>query len=145
MKSKKKTLIAIAVVAVSLILIAVSLYIHMIRMWIKTDNLSHMDNWEYCITYEMFSDELKEFISEEEFNDRTPNGKYNMYSKLQDLELEAANENNPSTGWYKTPPCDSVTTDNGKYFIVYRIDFETHFNRIEVINFVTHISEINTY
>lgn len=140
---RKRILFSILAIVVLLIIICIFLFVHMVKMSIKVDNLSQSDNWERSITYTMLSDKLKAVISEEEFNDRSQNGKYNMYVKLQNLELEPTDDNNPSTAWYKTPPCDYLKTDNGEYFIEYRIDFEVHFNRIEVINFVTHISAVN--
>ncbi len=139
---RKRILFSILAVVVLLIIICIFLYVHIVKMCIKADNLSHLSNWEHSITYTMLSDKLKAVISEEEFNDRTQNGKYNMYVKLQNLELEPTDDNNPSTGWFKTPPCDYVKINNGGYSIEYRIDFEVHFNRIEVINFVTYISEV---
>ena len=142
MKTKKKAVIIIAVtVSVSLVA-CICLYIYMASICMKADELSQLEDWTDCITYSMLSDELKSVISEEEFNDRSDEGKYIMYLKLEALELEKCRKNDLSTDWWKTPPCDLVTIDGTKYFVEYRIDFRVNFNQIEVINFVTHLSEL---
>lgn len=139
MKSKKKIIIISAVLVICAIIAAVLLPIRYIMMYRRATDLSTLDYWEISIEYSMLSDELKKVISEEEFYDRTDSGKYNMYRKLEGLELEATDKDIPSTGWWKSPPVDGVETDEGKFWIEYRIDFKAHLNRIEVINFVTYV------
>lgn len=136
MKSKKKIIIISAFFVIFAIIAAIPLYI---KMDMRVRNLTSLDNWETNIKYSMLSAKLKKVISEEEFNDRTDEGKYNMYRKLEGLELETIDKDTPSTDWWKTPPCDAVETDVGKFWVEYRIDFKVHLNRIEVINFVTYI------
>lgn len=136
MKSKKKIIIISAAFILCAIIAMIPLHMH---MYYKARELTSLDNWETNIRYSMLSKKLKNVISEEEFNDRTDAGKYNMYRKLEGLVLEATDRDTPSTDWWKTPPCDAVTTDEGRFWVEYRIDFKVHFNRIEVINFVTYI------
>lgn len=136
MKSKKKIIIISAVFVFCAIIAAIPLYM---RMYTRVRNLTTLDNWETNITYSMLSAKLKKIISEEEFNDRTDSGKYNIYRKLEGLELEATDKDTPSTGWWKSPPCDAVETVEGEFWVEYRIDFKIHLTRIEVINFVTHV------
>ena len=92
------------------------------------------------MTYEMLSDKLKEVISEDELNDTTEIGKYNLYRKLENLELEKPRHNDPSTSWWKTLPFERVKTDDGDFYIEFRIDYRTHLTHIEVINIITYIS-----
>ena len=139
MKSKKKIIIISVSVVFVICAIMAAILLYIIKMDMRVRNLTDLDNWETSIKYSMLSDKLKEVISEEEFNDRTDEGKYNMYRKLEGLELETTDKDTPSTDWWKTPPCDSVETDAGKFLVEYRIDFKVHLNRIEVINFVTYI------
>ena len=136
MKIKKKIIIISAVFVIFAIIAAVPLYIN---MDMRVRNLTALDNWETSINYSMLSAKLKKVISKEEFNDRTDEGKYNMYRKLEGLELEETDRDTPSTDWWKSPPCDAVKTDEGSFWVEYRIDFKVHLNRIEVINFVTYI------
>ena len=139
MNTKKK--LAIIIVAAVSFVTLVCLHIHMVFMCMKADELSQLDDWTRSIPYSMLSGKLKTVISEEEFNDHSDEGKYTMYLKLEELELEKYSECDSSTDAWKTPPCDSLTINGVKYFIEYRIDFKVHFNRIEVINFVTYFSD----
>lgn len=136
MKSKKKIII---ISTVFVLLAVIAMIPQYFRMDYKARELSYLSDWKANIKYSMLSKKLKDVISEEEFNDRTDEGKYNMYRKLEGLELEDVDNETPSTGWWKSPPCDAVTTDEGRFWVEYRIDFKVHFTRIEVINFVTYI------
>lgn len=141
--SLKNRIISYITVSVLLLLTAGGLYARFVYMDIKCVELAQTDNWRKFVTYEMLSDKLKEIISAEEFNDCTDSGKYNMYHKLENLELEKRRRNDPSTSWWKTPPCESIKTDNGDFFIEFRIDYRTHLTNIEVINIITYISPLN--
>lgn len=99
--------------------------------------------WQTSLEYPMLSDKLKKVISEEEFNNLTDSGKYNIYRKLEGLELEANDKYDSSTDEWKTAPFDIIETDKGKFLVEYRIDFKVHLTRIEVINFVTYIYPYN--
>ena len=99
----------------------------------------HAGEWQKNLKYSMLSDKLKKVISEEEFYDRTDSGKYNMYRKLEELELEPKDKNDPSTDWWKTPPFDYVETDEGNFCIELKIDFKARLTHIEVINIVPYI------
>lgn len=141
MKTKKKVIIISIAFVLFAVITTIPLYLH---MYYRARDLSCLSNWETNIKYSMLSQKLKDVISKEEFNDRTDTGKYNMYRKLEGLELETVDNETPSTDWWKSPPCDAVETDEGKFWIEYRIDFKVHPTRIEVINFVTHISPSNS-
>lgn len=138
-KAKKALFIGILVAVILCVLL-------FIRAWlldIKVMELSKLKNWERSISYDMFSDELKSVISEEEFNDRSDKGKYNMYRKLEGLTFEDKENLDGSTSWYKTPPMDDVEIDGRHYMIDYRIDFKSNIlkNKNEVVNFTTAIYE----
>ncbi len=136
MKTKNKIIIISAVFILCAVIAIIPLYLH---MYYKARSLTELVDWETSIEYSMLSKKLKNIISKEEFNDRTDAGKYNMYRKLEGLELEAVDNETPSTGWWKSPPLDSVVTKGGSFWVEYRIDFKVHLNRIEVINFVTYV------
>lgn len=135
----KKKIISCIVALLVVLLTAFCLYAQYVYMDIKCGELAMNDNWREVVTYEMLSDKLKEVISEEEFNDCTDSGKYNMYRKLEKLEVEQKRQNDPSTSWWKTPPVDSVKTDDGDFFVEFCIDYRTHLTNIEVINITTYI------
>lgn len=137
--SRKKKIISCIVALLVVLLTAFCLYVQYVYMDIKCNEIAMNDNWREVVTYEMLSDKLKEVISEEEFNDCTDSGKYNMYRKLENLEVEQKQKNDLSTSWWKTPPVDSVKTDDGDFFIEFCIDYRTHLTNIEVINIITYI------
>lgn len=141
--SHKNEIISCIAASVLILLTAGGLYARYMYMDIKCSEIAMQDNWREVVTYEMLSDKLKEVISEEEFNDCTDNGKYNMYRKLENLEVEQRRENDPSTSWWKTPPFDSVKTDDGDFCIEFHIDYRTHLTHIEVINIITYISSFS--
>lgn len=137
--SRKKKIISCIVALLVALLTVFCLYAQFVYMDIKCSELAMEDNWRKVVTYEMLSDKLKKVISEEEFNDCTDNGKYNMYRKLENLEVEKRRKNDPSTSWWKTPPFERVKTDDGDFWIEFRIDYRTHLTHIEVININTRI------
>lgn len=145
MKKHRKLKIALLIAVPSVIILLILAYVRWFYLSIEADEKARLDNWELSITYDMLSDKLKSVISEEEFNDRTDRGKYNMYRKLEGLELETRKKYDPSTCWYKTPPTDCIEVDGRIYIIEYRIDFTSDmFSGVKVINFATYIDEIET-
>lgn len=138
---KHKKRIIISVIA---LLAAVYLCLYWYaRMNFEARSLTELSNWQSCITYSMLSDRLKSVVSEEEFNDHSDAGRYNMYRKLESLEPVAVDKNDFSTGWWKSPPFDCVETDEGSFFIEYQIDFKVRLNRVEVVNFIPYFHEEN--
>ena len=145
MKKHRKLKITLLIAVPSVILLLILAYVRWFYVSIEADEKARLDNWEISITYDMLSDKLKSIISEEEFNDRTDSGKYNMYRRLEGLELETRKKYDPSTCWYKTPPSDCVEVDGKKYLIEYQIDFTSDlFSGVKVINFTTYIDEIDS-
>lgn len=143
MKKHRKLKIAFLIAVPSVILLLILAYVRWFFVSIEADEKARLDNWEISVTYDMLSDKLKSVVSEEEFNDRTDRGKYNMYRKLEGLELETRKKYDPSTCWYKTPPSDVVEVDGKTYIIGYQIDFTSNLlSGVKVINFITYIYEI---
>lgn len=143
MKKHKKLKITLLIAVPSVILLLILAYVRWFLVSIEADEKARLDNWEISVTYDMLSDKLKSVVSEEEFNDRTDRGKYNMYRKLEGLELETRKKYDPSTCWYKTPPSDVVEVDGKIYIIGYQIDFTSNLlSGVKVINFITYIDEI---
>lgn len=139
MKSKRKIII---ISLVFVLCAAIFLYLWGVHMAMKAGDLAmsmYNSGWQKNLKYSMLSDKLKKVISEEEFYDRSDSGKYNMYRKLEGLELEPTDKGDPSTDWWKSPPYDIVETDEGRFFIELRIDFKAHLTHVEVINIVPYI------
>lgn len=142
MKNKKKIKILLLVLIPLMIIIcilALAYYIY-VNMDMKAVELTQIASWENNITYDMFSDKLKNVISEEEFYDRTDSGKLSLYRKLENLKVEERRKYDPSTDWWKTPQCfDCVEVDGEKYLVEIGFDVRSGFFGIKVINFYTQI------
>ena len=139
MSRKKKIIICIIALLVVLLTIF-CLYAQYLYMESKCMELSGESRWRDVVTYEMLSDKLKEVISEDELNDTTETGKYNLYCKLENLEIEKRRKHDYSTAYAKTPPCfEVIKADNGKFCVELYIDYRPHLTHIEVINIATNI------
>lgn len=73
----KKVVIVISAALAALVLLAVG-YFRLISNSVKATELTQVNNWWECITYEMLSDKLKNIISEEEFYDISDIGRLNF-------------------------------------------------------------------
>lgn len=95
--------------------------------------------WEGTLSYSMLSNDLKEIISEEEFTDKSPQGRLSMYRKLENLTLD----NRPSTDFkgstshFKSPYVEIIEVDNKKYYIDIKIDIDAGLLEPKVVNFKT--------
>lgn len=141
--SRKKEIISFIAVFILILLTVAGLSVQFIYMDIECNELAQVDNWRRVVTYEMLSDKLKAVISEEEFNDSTDSGKYTLYRKLANLEVEKKRKYDPSTSWWKTPPCEGIETDDGNFYVEFCIDYRTHLTHIEVINIKTYIAPLS--
>lgn len=96
-----------------------------------------MYGWERYITYPMLSAELREIVSEEEFSDRSPEGKLRMYEKLVVLDDRANDKFGGRTSWFKTPCYDLVdlAEAGGECWVELSIDVVSRFGKTEVRNF----------
>lgn len=140
---RKKVVIAISAALAMLILLAVG-YFRLVSNSVKATELTQINNWRDCITYEMLSYKLKNIISEEEFYDLSDSGRLNFYRKVEGLKVEERRKNDPSTGWWKTPQCaDSVNAEGKFYFVEIGYDCRATVFGVKIINFYTHIYEEN--
>ena len=87
----------------------------------------------------MLSNDLKEIISEEEFTDKSPQGRLSMYRKLENLTLD----NRPSTDFkgstshFKSPYVEFIEVDNKHYYVDIQIDIDAGMFEPKVVNFKT--------
>ena len=97
------------------------------------------EGWEGTLSYSMLSNDLKEIISEEEFTDKSPQGRLSMYRKLENLTLD----NRPSTDFkgstshFKSPYAEIIEVDNKKYYVDIKIDIDAGLLEPKVVNFKT--------
>ena len=138
---RKTVVIVISAALAALILLAVG-YFRLVSNSVKATELTQVNNWRECITYEMLSDKMKNIISEEEFYDISDSGRLNFYRKVEGLKVEERRKNAPSTGWWKTPQCvDSVKAEGKSYFVEIGYDCRATVFGVKIINFYTHIIE----
>lgn len=138
---RKKVVIVISAALAMLILLAVG-YFRLVSNSVKATELTQVNNWRDCITYEMLSDKLKNIISEEEFCDISDSGRLNFYRKVEGLKVEERQKNDPSTDWWKTPQCaDSVKAEGKHYSVEIGYDCRATVFGVKIINFYTHIIE----
>lgn len=93
--------------------------------------------WEKNIEYSMLSRDLKSIISEDEFNDDTPEGRLEMYKKMNWVILDdrPANDFDGSTRQSKTPYFELAEIDGERTWIEIDVDVNCLFGRISVRNF----------
>lgn len=95
------------------------------------------EGWEGTLSYSMLSSDLKNIISEEEFTDKSPQGRLSMYRKLENLTLD----NRPSTDFkgstshFKSPYEEIIEIDNKKYYVDIQIDIDAGLLEPKVVNF----------
>lgn len=140
-KVKITTIIAITVVFIALIITAI---VYFVKVEIGFDDLScniATYGWEGYIDYSMLSDELRAVISEEEFNDRTDEGRLSMYRKLEELVIDDRPRNEFKGGTFGLKNHNSYIfkIDNEYYYIDIDIDLNEQFFSPVVVNFTTHI------
>jgi len=144
MKTKKR-LIKIIGIVLGIVLIFSIIYV--VLCWkIEASNLGmsiHAYGWEEYISYDMLSDDLQEIISEEEFSDTNPQNRFRMYQKLENMIIDnrPLKEFDGTTVYGKTPYIESYAIDGKKYGVEFRIDIDSHFNKMEVRNFCCYIWE----
>lgn len=97
------------------------------------------EGWEGKLSYSMLSNDLQEIISEEEFSDKSPQGRLSMYRKLENLTLD----NRPSTDFkgstshFKSPYVEFIEVDNKHYYVDIQIDIDAGMFEPKVVNFKT--------
>ena len=138
MENKKIPKIVLTIAAAAVI--AFALYCHNVYMETKA--------YEFCreiaeghewVKYSMLSKELKELISEEEFNSTDPEVQYRMYKKMENRVVDKSGNFEGSTHFFKTPYVFYLHVDGKSYGIEPHIDAKHRFNKIEVRNFYCEI------
>ncbi len=143
MKTKKRLIKIIGGIVLGIVLIFSIIYV--VLCWkIDAYNLGmsiHSEGWEKYISYDMLSDDLQEIISEEEFSDTNPQNRFRMYRKLENMIIDKRplKEFDGTTVGWKTPYCEFYEIDGKKYGVEFRIDIDSHFNKMEVRNFCCYI------
>lgn len=144
MEEKKKNRFTVKKIiarsAAAIAILALAYYIYWIFVGVYNDAYSigmeiPGDGWERHITYSMLSKKLKTIISEEEFNDSSPEGRYEMYRKLENLILDDRERFDGSTEHWKTPLIEYCEKDGTEYWVYFRIDLVDHLFYPEVVNF----------
>lgn len=99
------------------------------------------EGWEGTLSYSMLSSNLKEIISEEEFSDKSPQGRLSMYRKLENLTLDnrPTTDFKGSTSHFKSPYEEIIKIDNKHYYVDIQIDIDAGLLEPKVVNFKTAI------
>ena len=94
----------------------------------------------------MLSRELRDIISDKEFNDASrddtsPMARLQMYQKLDNLVLDNRPKEkfNGSTSWYKASYMETIEDETSRYFIEFGIDATCTLGKIKVHNFTCYI------
>ena len=97
------------------------------------------EGWEGKLSYSMLSSDLKEIISEEEFTDKSPQGRLSMYRKLENLTFDnrPTTDFKGSTSHFKSPYAEIIEVDNKNYYIDIKIDIDAGLLEPKVVNFKT--------
>lgn len=139
---KRKTFVIVISAALAVLILLAVGYFRLVSNSVKATELTQVNNWRECITYEMLSDKLKNIISEEELYDLSDSGRLNFYRKTEGLKVEERRKNDPSTGWWKTPQCvDNVETEEKHYSVEIGYDCRATVFGVKIINFYTYIIE----
>lgn len=142
MQKKKIIICNILIFAALLIAAGITLYINSIRSYeLCQDSVGH--GWEDSVKYSMLSKELKGIISEDEFLDRSPEGKLKMYQKLNGLVLDdrPTKKFHGSTHGFKSPCMDMIEVDGQTYSVDITIEAMGRLTGIEIRNFYCYLYE----
>ncbi|MDE7361323.1 MAG: hypothetical protein K2N38_05265 [Oscillospiraceae bacterium] len=144
MKSKvnKGVIIAASCFAALLIAAGITLYINSIKSYeLCSDAVMH--GWENIVEYSMLSKELKSIISEEEFTNDTPEGRLEMYQKLNGLVLDErpTKKFHGSTHGFKSPCMDMIEVNGQTYSVDITIETMGRLTGIEILNFYCYLYE----
>ncbi|MDE7194066.1 MAG: hypothetical protein K2O14_08860 [Oscillospiraceae bacterium] len=105
--------------------------------------------WEGQVSYSMLSRQLRDIISEEEFNDASrddtsPMARLRMYQKLDNLvpDNRPKDKFDGSTSWYKAYYFETIEDEPLRYFIDFNIDVTCTLGKIKVHNFTCYIESV---
>lgn len=145
-RSKKIVICSILILAALLIAAGITLYISSIMAYeFCMDCFS--SGWEKNLKYSMLSSDLKNVISEEEFNDNTPESRLELYRKLDGLVLDErpTEKFHGSTHGFKTPYIEVLEINGEEYFVEITIETMGRLTGIEVRNFYCYLYKRGSY
>lgn len=143
-KAVKTVSISLAIIALAVISVVVWRIIVILNVCFECERLGQL--WVGRVdNYSILSEELQNFISEEEFNDTTDEGRLKLYRKLEGKRF-VEKENFPgSTGGIKTKPFDTVSVDGKSYTVEFVLDFDFNPWKLKpepkVVNYTTYLYE----
>ncbi len=140
-KRKRIVVCSVLILAALIIAAGITIYINSIRSYELCQDCAAY-GWENNLKYSMLSKELKSIISEEEFADDTPEGRLEMYTKLNGLVLDErpTQKFHGSTHGFKTPSLDYVLDVNGRtYHAEICVEAMGRLTGIEVRNFYSYL------
>lgn len=141
MQRKKFVIGGVLILAALLIAAGITLFISSIKAYELCQECAAY-GWEDSLKYSMLSRELKSIISEEEFTDDTPEGRLELYQKLNGLVLDErpTQKFHGSTRGFKTPSLYYVLDVNGQiYYADICVEAMGGLTGIEVRNFYSYL------
>lgn len=141
LKRKRIVVCSVLILAALLIAAEITLFINSIRAYELCQECAAY-GWEDSLKYSMLSRELKSIISEEEFTDDTPEGRLELYQKLNGLVLDErpTQKFHGSTHGFKTPSlCYKLDVNGSIYYAEIRVDAMGRLTGIEVRNFYSYL------
>ncbi len=141
MRRKKIVIICnILIFAALLIAAGITLFINSTRAYELCQDCAAY-GWENNLKYSMLSKELKSIISEEEFADDTPEGRLELYQKLNGLVLDdrPTKKFHGSTHGCKTPCLYSLNVNGHTYYAEIHAEAMGRLTGIEVRNFYCYL------
>lgn len=145
MKRTKKIIARIAAAVLLLLLTGFACYMRTdFEMFELTQKIC-TEGWVGNLSYDMLSDKLKALVSEEEFNDTSPEGRLNVYRKLgSQSQDEQTGFRVVGTDGYRTTPFDGFDIGETRYTVFYDVYFEYIMGGIfgaKAVNFRVYIQE----
>lgn len=141
MRRKKIVIICnILIFAALLIAAGITLYINSIRAYELCQDCAAR-GWENNLKYSMLSNELKSVISEEEFADDTPEGRLELYQKMNGLVLDErpTKKFHGSTHGFKSPCLYTLDVNGQTYFAEIHVEAMGRLTGIEIRNFYCYL------
>ena len=142
MQRKKIVVCNILIFAALLLAAGITLFINSTRSYELCGDCV-IDGWENNLKYSMLSREIKDIISEEEFLDHSPEGKLEMYQKLNGLVLDErpTEKFHGSTNGFKSPCMDIIEVDGQTYSVDITVEAMGGLTGIEIRNFYCYLYE----
>lgn len=145
MKITKKIIARIAAAVLLLLFAGFACFMHTDGEMFELTMKICTEGWAGNLSYDMLSDKLKTLVSEEEFNDTSPEGRLNVYRKFgSQSQNERTGSRIVSTDGYRTTPGDGFDIGETHYTVFYNVYFEYIMGGIfgaKAVNFSVYIEE----